>query len=135
MSSKVTLDGLGEIGRQAQALGPDATRAINSALLAGAKIIATEARQRVPRYKRHKATHGRSPKHLADVLKAEVITKRKVAGVTAPGGINGPSYYLKFVEHGTTRMKARKYVAKSAEAKETEVLGVVADTLKDKLGL
>lgn len=135
MSSKVTLDDLGEIGKQAQALGSDATGAINSALLAGAKIIAAEARVRVPRYKRHRTDHGRSPKHLADVLKAEVITKRKVAGATVPGGVNGNHFYWKFVEHGTVKMKARKYVAKSAEAKETEVLAVVADTLKQKLGL
>ena len=135
MSSNVTLDGLGEVGKQAKALGPEATSAINSALLAGAKIIAGEAKQRIPRYKHHKSTYGRSPKHLADVLKAENLTKRKIAGVTAEGGINGPSYYLKFVEHGTTRMKARKYVAKSAAARESEILDTVATKLKERLGL
>ena len=42
---------------------------------------------------------------------------------------------LKVFEPGTVKMKARKYVAKSAEARETEVLSAVVDTLKEKLGL
>lgn len=135
MSSKISIEQIGEIGRQAQALGSDATSAINTALLAGAKIIATEASLRIPRYAKHRTDHSRSAKHLADVVKAEVITKRKTAGVTVQGGANGPSYYWKFVEHGTTKMKARKYITKSAEAKENEVLDTVAMKLKEKLGL
>ena len=106
MSSSVTLEGLDEIGKQAQALGPQATSAINAALLAGAKIIAAEASTRIPKARKHRTDHGRSAKHLADVLKAEVITKRKMAGVTVEGGANGGSYYWKFVEHGTVKMKA-----------------------------
>lgn len=135
MSSSITLDGLGEIGKQAQALGSQANTAINASLLAGAKVIAAEAKVRAPRSKKHRGGNGRSAKHLADVLKADIVTKRKKSGVTVVGGANGPSFYWKFLEHGTTKMKARKFVAKSAEAKETEVVAVVASTLKDKLGL
>ena len=135
MSSSFTLDGLGEIGKQAQALGPQAKGAINSALLAGAKVITAEAKVRVPKSKKHRGGSGRSAKHLADVLKADIVTKRSKSGVTVEGGVNGGSYYWKFLEHGTVKMKARKYVAKSAEAKETEVVAKVADTLKEKLGL
>ena len=135
MASSVVVVGLDELGKQAKALGPQASSAINSALLAGARIITAEAQLRVPRAKKHRSGNGRSPKHLADVLKAEVITKRNKSGVTVQGGANGPSFYWKFVEHGTVKMKARKYVAKSAEAKESEVASKVADVLKDKLGL
>ena len=135
MSSQITLEQVGEVGRQAMALGAEATPAINAALLEGAKIIADEARTRIPRYPKHRTSHGRSAKHLADVVKAEIITKSRIAGVTVEGGFNGPSYYVKFVEHGTVKMKARKYIAKSAEAREAEVIGVVAAKLKEKLGL
>ena len=135
MSSSVRIDQLGELGRQAQALGSEATTAINRALLEGAKIIASEAKTRVPLYKRHRTDHGRGPQHLATVLSAEVVTNRKVAGVAVPGGVNGPYYYWKFVEHGTGKLKARKYVAKSAASREQEVLETVASVLKEKLGL
>ena len=36
---------------------------------------------------------------------------------------------------GTVKMKARKYIAKSAEAREAEVIETVAAKLKEKLGL
>lgn len=134
MASHIDIDKIGEVGRQAQALGAEATPAINAALLAGAKIIAEEAKTRVPRSANHRTDHGRSPKHLADVLTAAIITKRKTAGVTVQGGANGPSYYWKFPEHGTVKMKAREYIAKSAEAREDEVLNTVAAKLKEKLG-
>lgn len=134
MSSAIHLDGLGELAKQAQAMGSEATPAIHAALLAGAQIIAQDASTAIPRYPKHRTDHGRSSKHLADVLRAAIITKRKTAGVTVEGGVNGPSYYWKFVEHGTNKMKARKYVAKSAAAKEAEVMEAVGTKLKEKLG-
>ena len=135
MSVHITIDQIGEVGRQAAALGAEAKPAINASLLEGAKIIAGEARIRIPRHPKHRATKRISARHLADVVKAEIITKNRVAGVTVEGGFNGPSYYVKFVEYGTVKMKARKYIAKSAEAREAEVIDTVATTLKEKLGL
>ena len=135
MPGHISIEQIGEVGRQAVALGAEATPAINAALLEGAKIIADEAKTRIPRYPKHRTDHKRSARHLADVLKAEIVTKRRVAGVTVEGGFNGPSYYVKFVEHGTVKMKARKYIAKSAEARESEVIDTVAAKLKEKLGL
>jgi HK97 gp10 family phage protein len=135
LSSQITIEQIGEVGKQAAALGAEATPAINAALLDGAKIIAEEARTRIPRNPKHRARGKISPRHLADVIKAEVITNRRIAGVTVEGGFNGPSYYVKFVEHGTKKMTARKYIDKSAEAREAEVISAVAEKLKEKLGL
>lgn len=136
MSGSIHIDNLGEIGRQAQALGKEAKGAVNKALLAGAKIIRADASVRIPRRKPHRTDHGRNSKHLADALEAKVITDRKVAGVTVEGDFqNGPSYYVKFVEYGTTKMKKRQYIQKSAEAKENEALEAVASELKAQLGL
>lgn len=136
MSGSIRIDNLGEIGRQAQALGNDAKKAVNKALLSGAKVIRTEASVRIPRRVPHRTDHGRSSKHLADALKAVIITSHRVAGVTVEGDFqNGPSYYVKFVEYGTTKMKKCQYIQKSAEAKEREALETVATELKTQLGL
>ncbi len=136
MPGTISLENIGEIGRQARALGSDATRDINRALLAGAKIIATEARARIPRYPHHRTDHGRSSKHLADAVIAEVVSKRKTAGVAVEGNFhNGPSYYVKFVEYGTTKMSKRAYIQKAAEAKEGDAVNAVAAELKARLGL
>jgi HK97 gp10 family phage protein len=135
MSTRISIEQIGEVGRQAAALGAEATPAINAALLEGAKIIAGEARTRIPRHPKHRATKKISARHLADVVKAEIITKRRIAGVTVEGGFNGPSFYVKFPEYGTVKMKARRYIAKSAEAREAEVIDTVAAKLKERLGL
>ena len=129
------LEGLGALAKQAAALGQDAKKAVNSALLKGARIITAEAKVRAPRTKGHPATHGRSPRHLADVLTATKITAKNVSGVTVEGGANGPSYYWKYVEYGTVKQKAQKFINESAAAKEAEVLDAVAAELKSELGL
>lgn len=133
--AQFTLENYENIKRQAAALGPDAKSAINKALLAGAKIVASEASATIPRYPKHRSSHGRSAKHLADAVKAVGITGRSIAGVTVEGGFSGPSYYVKFPEYGTTRMSARRYIQKSAAAREGEVMDTVTNTLKDGLGL
>ncbi len=135
MASKISIEQLGEVGRQAQALGSEATGAINGALLKGARIIAGEAAIRAPRARKHRSDGGRSAQPLADVITAELLTNRKIAGVTVKGGFNGPSYYVKFVEYGTAKQDAQRFIEKSAEAKEREVLDTVAAELKRRLGL
>lgn len=135
MAGKIWLENFEEIRKQAQALGPDAKKATNKALLAGAKIIASEAGNRIPRYAKYRSDHGRSSKHLADSLKADVVSSSSIAGVTVEGGFNGPSFYVKFVEYGTSKMSARQYIGKSAAAREDEVLDTITSTLKDGLGL
>ena len=135
MASKISIEQLGEVGRQAMALGNEAKGAINGALLKGARIISSETVLRAPKSRIHRTNRGQSPKRLAEVITAELITNRKVAGVTVKGGFNGPSYYVKFVEYGTTRQSAQRFIEKSAEAREKEVLDIVAAELKSRLGL
>lgn len=136
MPGNVSVENYDVIVKQARALGNDARQAVNKALLAGAEVIRGEATQRIPRYTKHRADHGRSGKHLADALATEAVTDRQVAGVTVEGGFqNGPSYYVKFVEYGTTKMGKREYIQKSAEAREQQVMETVASELKSNLGL
>ena len=135
MASKISIEQLGELGKQAKALGSEATGAVNRALLMGARIISGEAVLRAPKSRKHRTNRGQSPKRLAEVITAELISNRKVAGVTVRGGFNGPSYYVKFVEYGTEKQNAQRFIEKSAEAKEKEVLSTVATELKNRLGL
>jgi HK97 gp10 family phage protein len=135
MASKISIEQIGEVGKQAKALGSEATTAINGALLKGARIISGEAVLRAPRTRKHRSDHGRGPQHLADRITAQLVSKRKTAGVTVKGGFNGPGYYIKFVEYGTTKQTAQRFIEKSAEAKEQEVLNAVSVELKGRLGL
>jgi len=135
MASKIRIEQLGELGRQAKALGSEAKGAINGTLLKGTRIISGEAALRAPKSRKHRTNRGQSPKRLAEVITAELISNRKVAGVTVKGGFNGPSYYIKFVEYGTEKQNAQRFINKSAEAKEKEVLSTVATELKNRLGL
>ncbi len=135
MASKISIEQLGEVGRQAKALGNEAKGAINGALLKGARIISGEATVRAPKSRKHRTNRGQSPKRLAEVITADLISNRKVAGVTVKGGFNGPSYYVKFVEYGTGKQNAQRFIEKSAEAKEKEVLSTVATELKNRLSL
>ena len=134
MASKISIEQLGEVGRQAKALGNEAKGAINGALLKGARIISGEAALRAPKSRKHRTNRGQSPKRLSEVITAELITNRKVAGVTVKGGFNGPSYYVKFVEFGTEKQNAQRFIEKSAEVKEQEVINAVSSELKNRLG-
>ena len=54
---------------------------------------------------------------------------------TVAGGAKGPSFYWKYLEHGTAKMPARPFFAPALEEKAEEVHQAVADELKEKLGL
>ena len=134
MGVHIGLEQIGEIGKQAAALGDAARGAVSSALLKGAQIMQPVARSMAPRSAVHSKRRGISPKHLGDVIIAAKAGDRS-AGLTVEGGANGPSYYWKYVEHGTTKMRAQPFMAPAAEATENEAVEAIASELKSKLGL
>ena len=67
------LEGLGALAKQAAALGQDAKKAVNSALLKGARIITAEAKVRAPR-----------TESVAAVRRAAAW-----AGLSGAGGVSG----------------------------------------------
>ncbi len=120
MAGNISIENLGEVGKQALALGADTKKGINKALLAGAEVVKGEASQRIPRYAKHRTDHGRSSKHLADALRTEVVSDRQVAGVTVEGSFqNGPSYYVKFVEYLKALWDSFTDVTAAFETKES----------------
>lgn len=134
MSLYIGLEQIGEIGKQASALGDAAKSAISSALFKGAQVMQPAARAMAPRSKVHARQRGVSPKHLGDVIIAAKAGARS-AGLTVEGGANGPSYYWKYVEHGTVKMRAQPFMAPAAEATEDKAVEAIASELKGKLGL
>ena len=131
--SVLNLESFGEVGKQAKALGDDAKGAISSALYKGAQMLVPTVKAKAPRSLKHRTGGKLSPLHLADTITADKALS--MAGVTVAGGANGPSYYWKYLEHGTVKMAARPFFAPALEEKAEEVHQTVADELKEKLGL
>lgn len=139
--AKLEIKGMEQLKRRLKALGKEAAPAGGKALLAGAQIIAEEARRTAPRgnrsYKRSKKNSWRTGGHMADnILATQAQTTGTIlrAGVTVAGGLqSGPYFYIRFLEFGTRRISARRFVQHAAEAKENEALTKVEQTLKEEL--
>lgn len=117
-------------------MGKDARGAAGQALRKGAEIIREEAHVRAPRSKNgHPATYGRTAKHLADQLTTSVSASKYTAGVTVVGGVNGPSYYWKYLEYGTKRIKERAFIRESAAARGDEAMETVKREIETRLGI
>ena len=57
------------------------------------------------------------------------------AGVTVVGGVNGPSYYWKYLEYGTKRIRERAFIRESAEARGDEAMEAVKREIEARLGI
>jgi len=55
--------------------------------------------------------------------------------VTVIGGVNGPSYYWKYLEYGTKRIKERAFIRESAEARGDEAMETVKHEIEARLGI
>ena len=56
-------------------------------------------------------------------------------GVTVIGGVNGPSYYWKYLEYGTKRIRERAFIRESAEARGDEAMEAVKREIEARLGI
>lgn len=134
--ANVRIDGLKDLGTRVKNMGQEARGAAGQALRKGAEIIREEAHTRAPRSKNgHLATQGRTSKHLADQLTSSVSASKYTAGVTVVGGVNGPSYYWKFLEYGTKRIRERAFIRESADARGEEAMETVKKEIENRLGI
>ena len=68
-------------------------------------------------------------------MTTSVSASKYTAGVTVVGGVNGPSYYWKFLEYGTKRIKERAFIRESAEARGDEAMETVKREIETRLGI
>ena len=131
--ANVRIDGLKDLGTRVKNMGKEARGAAGQALRKGAEIIKDV---RAPRSAHgHPATQGRTAKHLADQLTTSVSASKYTAGVTVVGGVNGPSYYWKYLEYGTKRIRERAFIRESAEARGDEAMETVKREIEARLGI
>lgn len=128
---------MGDLGKQARALGAEARKGIRKALLAGAKVMAPSSQARVPLSGRKHTGNVKTRVPLKNVVKADVISKtdNHVAGVTVEGGFPGEHFYVKFPEYGANKISARSYIQLGAMERKQEAVDAVAETLRSELDL
>ena len=134
--ANVRIDGLTDLGTRVKNMGKETRGAAGQALRKDAEITCEEAHVRAPRSKNgHPATYGRTAKHMADQLTTSVSASKYTAGVTVVGGVNDPSYYWKYLEYGTKRIKERAFIRESTEAQGDEAMETVKREIETRLGI
>ncbi|APF27067.1 bacteriophage HK97-gp10, tail-component family protein [Clostridium sporogenes] len=126
--ASMELDGLDELIRKVQDMGKAGVRVENAALKKAGELIVEEAKNNVP-VKTEKLKKG---------LKVSGVRKKGgnkfvLAGIQK--GDNSKIFYGKFLEFGTSKMKARPFMGPAYESKKEEAKEVIKDELRRGLGL
>ncbi|MCW6059781.1 HK97 gp10 family phage protein [Clostridium sporogenes] len=126
--ASMELDGLDELIRKVQDMGKAGVRVENAALKKAGELIVEEAKNNVPFRKGN----------LKEGLKVSGVRKKGgnkfvLAGIQK--GDNSKIFYGKFLEFGTSKMKARPFMGPAYESKKEEAKEVIKDELRRGLGL
>lgn len=140
MAEVVSLDveGMEELLQQLEELGAAVGRAENAALRAGGTVLQEEVIRRAPRSPSPRQPSGRQTwrtgQHAADNIEmSNVRTDQdgvKHVLVGTGKGDNSPYFYLKFLEWGTSRLRARPFMGPALIEKQDEVAGAMIDVIK-----
>lgn len=122
------LDGMDNLIRKIEDMGKAGTRIENKALKKAGELIVEEAKNNVP-FRKGKLKEG---------LKVSGVRKKNgnkfvLAGIQK--GDNSKIFYGKFLEFGTSKMKARPFMGPAYESKKEEAKEVIKDELRKGLGL
>lgn len=114
--------------RKIEDMGKAGTRIENKALKKAGELIVEEAKNNVP-FRKGKLKEG---------LKVSGVRKKNgnkfvLAGIQK--GDNSKIFYGKFLEFGTSKMKARPFMGPAYESKKEEAKEVIKDELRKGLGL
>ncbi|AUN10435.1 hypothetical protein RSJ21_09410 [Clostridium botulinum] len=126
--ASMELDGMDNLIRKVEDMGKAGTRIENKALKKAGELIVEEAKNNVP-VKTEKLKKG---------LKVSGVRKKGgnkfvLAGIQK--GDNSKIFYGKFLEFGTSKMKARPFMGPAYESKKNEAKEVIKDELRRGLGL
>ncbi|ABS42576.1 HK97-gp10 family putative phage morphogenesis protein [Clostridium botulinum] len=126
--ANMELEGMDNLIRKIEDMGKAGTRIENKALKKAGELIVEEAKNNVP-VKTEKLKKG---------LKVSGVRKKGgnkfvLAGIQK--GDNSKIFYGKFLEFGTSKMKARPFMGPAYESKKEEAKGIIKDELRRGLGL
>ncbi|EPZ8710770.1 HK97 gp10 family phage protein [Clostridium botulinum] len=126
--ASMELDGMDNLIRKIEDMGKAGTRIENKALKKAGELIVEEAKNSVS-VKTEKLKKG---------LKVSGVRKKGgnkfvLAGIQK--GDNSKIFYGKFLEFGTSKMKARPFMGPAYESKKEEAKEVIKDELRKGLGL
>ncbi|MBN3404448.1 hypothetical protein CF088_03840 [Clostridium botulinum] len=126
--ASMELDGMDNLIRKIEDMGKAGTKIENKALKKAGELIVEEAKNNVP-FRKGKLKEG---------LKVSGVRKKNgnkfvLAGIQK--GDNSKIFYGKFLEFGTSKMKARPFMGPAYESKKEEAKEVIKDELRKGLGL
>ncbi|KIN79924.1 HK97-gp10 family putative phage morphogenesis protein [Clostridium botulinum] len=126
--ASMELDGMDSLIRRIEEMGKAGTRIENKALKKAGELIVEEAKNNVP-VKTEKLKKG---------LKVSGVRKKNgnkfvLAGIQK--GDNSKIFYGKFLEFGTSKMKARPFMGPAYESKKEEAKEIIKQELKNALNL
>ncbi|MET7041783.1 HK97-gp10 family putative phage morphogenesis protein [Clostridium botulinum] len=126
--ASMELDGMDNLIRKIEDMGKAGTRIENAALKKAGELIMEEAKNNVP-FRKGKLKEG---------LKVSGVRKKgenKFVLVGIQKGDNSKIFYGKFLEFGTSKMKARPFMGPAYESKKEEAKEVIKEELRKGLGL
>ena len=121
--ARVELTGMDELLKELYAIGEKvATRAENKALREGAEVLRQEISNRAPR---------KTGKLAGNIVKSGIKTKDGVKCIEI--GPDKEVFYGLYHEFGTTKMRARPFIAPALEEKRSEIFDAMASVLREEL--
>ena len=128
MSAGIEIEGLDALYERLSEMGRKGGVIANAALREAAEPIAEEARRRAPKISGT----------LRDEIKVlNVSTKQGVKGIKV--GIkntqNGPAFYSRFLEFGSSHQNAKPFLRPAFWAKRDEAKKIIIERTKEGLGL
>lgn len=135
----LTFSGFKELAEAMQALPQRvATNALRRSVAAGARVIRDEAKMRAPvdtgemrrdiKIKRERVAAGLSARYSVFVLSGKAS---RIAGKAR--NVDKNSFYWRFIEFGTAKMSAKPFMRPAFEAKKTEAVQKIADSLGEAI--
>ncbi|NFJ83905.1 HK97 gp10 family phage protein [Clostridium botulinum] len=126
--ASMELDGMDNVIRKIEDMGKAGTRIENKALKKAGELIVEEAKNNVP-FRKGKLKEG---------LKVSGVRKKNgnkfvLAGIQK--GDNSKIFYGKFLEFGTSKMKARPFMGPAYESKKEEAKEIIKQELRNALNL
>lgn len=127
MKTSMKVEGLRELGNALKELDSRTQkRIIRSATAAGARIIAKEARDRVP----EKTGNVRKNIRTKNLRPTTPGLQETAVGVRVRGKTGDSAFYWRFLEFGTVKMEAKPFIRPAFEVKKVEA----ANRIKEQLG-